>query len=497
MNIDGWLLIAAVLLVLAISASKASAKLGIPSLLLFLAVGMLAGSDGPGGIELDDYQLVQSVGVVALAFILFVGGLDTRWNDVRPALGHGIALATFGVAVTALTVGVFATAIFGMSLTEGILLGAIISSTDAAAVFSVLRSRGVGLRGQLRPLLELESGSNDPMAVFLTIATIELLTEPGTTALDLLPMFAQQMALGAVLGYLAGRAAVGAINRVRLDYEGLYPVLGVAVVLLAYSTTAALGGSGFLAVYVAGVTMSTQSFVHKRSLLRFHDGLAWLMQIVMFLALGLLVFPSDLPAVAGRALLMAGVLILVARPLAVLLTLIPMRFPVRDTALVSWVGLRGAVPIILATFPLVEGLPQSDTVFNTVFFITIASVLVQGTTIPAAAKLLGVSAPPPPATAHLAELIPAGAITKDLVEMALPGSARAAGRQIVELGLPKGVLVVLVSRDDDVIVPQGGTVLEPGDRLLVLVDEDAAGDVRELLGAELLPATGDEPSETS
>jgi potassium/hydrogen antiporter len=486
-SIDGWLLIAAVLLLLGVVASKASSRLGIPSLLLFLGLGMLAGSDGPGGIALADYQLVQSLGVVALAFILFGGGLDTEWDDVRPVLPQAIGLATLGVAATAITVGLVATVLFDLSLTGGILLGAIISSTDAAAVFSVLRSRGVGLRGRLRPLLELESGSNDPMAVFLTVATIELLTEPGTSIVDLLPMFVQQMAVGGLIGYGLARVAVVAINRFRLEYEGLYPVLGVTVVLLVYGVTAELGGSGFLAVYVAGLTMSTQSFLHKRSLLRFHDAIAWLMQIVMFLALGLLVFPSDLPAVAGRALLISAALILVARPLAVLLTLTPLRVPFRDSLLVSWVGLRGAVPIILATFPLVEDLPQSEVVFNTVFFITITSVLVQGTTIPLAARLLGVAAPSPPSSAHLAELIPEGAISKDLVEMVLSGTARCAGRQIVDLGLPSGVLIVLLSRDDDAIVPQGGTVLEPGDRLLVLVDSDVAEEVREILGADPTP----------
>ena len=484
MSIDGWLLIASVLLLLGVVASKVSSRLGVPSLLLFLALGMLAGSDGPGGIALDDFELVQSLGVVALAFILFSGGLETRWDEVRPVLWQGIGLATIGVATTAAIVGLFAMVVLDLSPTGGILLGAIISSTDAAAVFSVLRSRGVGLRSPLRPLLELESGSNDPMAVFLTVAMIELLTEPDVRIVDLLPMFLQQMTIGAVIGYGVARGAVVVINRLRLEAEGLYPVLAVAVVLLVYGGTAELGGSGFLAVYVAGVTMSTQQFIHKRSLLRFHDALAWLMQIVMFLAMGLLVFPADLPAVAARALLMSVVLVVVARPLAVFLTLLPLRVPIRETALVGWVGLRGAVPIILATFPLVEGLPQAQVVFNTVFFITITSVLVQGTTIPVAARLLGVTAPPPPSTSHLAELIPEGAISKELVEMTLPGTARAAGLQIVDVGLPQGVLIVLLSRDDDAIVPQGGTVLEPGDRLWVLVDADASGEVRELLGAE-------------
>jgi cell volume regulation protein A len=478
------LLVAGVLLLCAVVASKASSRLGVPALLLFLGLGMLAGSDGPGGIALDDYELVQSLGVVALAFILFGGGLDTNWSDVRPVLVPAIVLATVGVAVTALVVGAVAVVVFDLSLTGGILLGAIISSTDAAAVFSVLRSRGVGLRGRLRPLLELESGSNDPMAVFLTVAAIELLTEPDVSVVELLPMFFQQMVLGLVFGYGIARAAVVAINRLHLGFDGLYSVLSVAVVIVVYGATAVLGGSGFLAVYVAGLTMSTRQFLHKRSLVRFHDALAWLMQIAMFLALGLLVFPSDLDDVAGRALLMSAVLILVARPVAVLLALLPLRFGARDSMLVSWVGLRGAVPIILATFPLVERLPQSEVVFNTVFFITITSVLVQGTTIPAAARLLGVAAPTIRASPTIADVVRRGALTKDLVEMTITGTSPAIGRQVVELGLPEGVLIVTLTRDDDLIVPQGATVIEPGDELLVLVDPDTVGTARALLGAE-------------
>lgn len=484
MEIDSSLLIAGVLLLCAVVASKASSRLGIPALLLFLGLGMLAGSDGPGGIALDDYELVRSLGVVALAFILFGGGLDTNWDDVRPVLVPGIALATVGVAVTALVVGLVAMAVFDLSLTGGILLGAIVSSTDAAAVFSVLRSRGVGLRGRLRPLLELESGSNDPMAVFLTVATIELLTEPDVTVVELLPIFVKQMALGLVFGYAIARGAVFAINRLRLGYDGLYSVLSVAVVVLTYGVTAVLGGSGFLAVYVAGLTMSTRQYLHKRSLVHFHDAVSWLMQIAMFLALGLLVFPTDLVDVAGRALLMSAVLILVARPAAVLLTLLPLRFGARDSLLVSWVGLRGAVPIILATFPLVEGLPQSDVVFNTVFFITITSVLVQGTTISIAARLLGVAAPVSTPTPPIADVVRRDAPGSDLVEMTITGTSTAIGRQIVELGLPDGVLIVTLTRDDALIVPQGGTVLEPGDQLLVLADPSAAADTIQLLGGE-------------
>ncbi|MDQ4068361.1 MAG: potassium/proton antiporter, partial [Actinomycetota bacterium] len=290
MNDPGALMsAAAVLVLLGVVASKVSARLGVPALLLFLLLGMAAGSEGVGGIEFEDYESAQAIGVVALAFILFSGGFDTDWSGVRPVVGPSLLLATAGVLVTALISGAFASWIFGMPLTAGLLLGAVISSTDAAAVFSVLRSRSVSLTGRLRPLLELESGSNDPMAVFLTVGFLELLTDDGATVAGLVPLFVAQMAVGGVAGVLAGKGAVLAINRVRLEYEGLYPVVMIALVLLTYGVTATLGGSGFLAVYVAGLVMGHERFVHKRSLGRFADGLAWLMQIAMFLVLGLLV----------------------------------------------------------------------------------------------------------------------------------------------------------------------------------------------------------------
>ncbi|MCC2626510.1 MAG: putative Potassium/proton antiporter, partial [Thermomicrobiales bacterium] len=292
LTIEYFLLAAAGLLLLSVIASKAFGRMGIPALLLFLGIGMLAGSDGPGGIHFDNPWLAQSLGVVALTFILFAGGMDTEWASVRRVLGIGISLSTVGVAVTAGLVGWFATTALNMSWFEGLLIGAIVSSTDAAAVFAVMRSRYVGLRGPLKPLLELESGSNDPMAVFLTIGLISLITGQSSSPLDLVPMFIRQMVLGATIGYGIGKLMVLLINRLRLEYEGLYPVLTLSLVLLTYSGSAWLGGNGFLAVYIAGLMMGNSQFVHKRSLTRFHDGLAWLMQITMFLALGLQVFPT-------------------------------------------------------------------------------------------------------------------------------------------------------------------------------------------------------------
>lgn len=380
----------AVLLLLSVVSSKASTQLGVPALVLFLVIGMLAGSDGPGGIDFDNPLLAQSLGTVALVFILFSGGLDTRWKEVQPVLWRGAALSTLGVILTAIIAGYAIYSVLDFSIQEAMLLASIISSTDAAAVFSILRSRNISLKGELRPLLELESGSNDPMAIFLTTSLISLILSQTTSPSAIVPLFAQQMALGAVLGYLMGRAMVHIINRIHLDYQGLYPILTISLVLITYGTTAILGGNGFLAVYLAGLTLGNYPFVNKRSLMNDHDSLAWMMQIVMFLTLGLLVYPSRLIPVAGIGLFICAVLMFMARPMSVLLCLLPFRrMSLAEKVMISWVGLRGSVPIILATFPLTSGIKEADTIFNIVFFVVLTSVLVQGSTIPFVARRLG------------------------------------------------------------------------------------------------------------
>ena len=479
-SIDHILVAASILLLLSVLASKASAKLGIPALLVFLVIGMLAGSDGPGGIYFDDAHLAQSLGVVALALILFSGGLDTDWSSVRPILFQGVALSTAGVLITAGLVGLFARAALGFSLLEGVLLGAIVSATDAAAVFSVLRARSVGLKGHVRPLLELESGSNDPMAVFLTTGIIGILTQPGASWLSLGPMFIQQMALGAALGYTTGKLSIFIINRLSLEFEGLYPVLTLSLILLCYGGTASVGGNGFLAVYVAGLVLGKHDFIHKRSVMRFHDGLAWLMQIAMFLALGLLVFPSHLPPIIGLGLLASAFLVLVARPVSVLATLAFSGMKLNEKLMISWVGLRGAVPIVLATFPLLAGMPKSEIIFDLVFFIVLTSILLQGTSIPLLAKWLKLEAPLRTRVQPL-ELERSVGVNSQLVDVEVPNGSSVAGKQIVGAGFPKGALIVLIGRNNEFIVPNGGTVIEPGDRLLMLADEVDLGKTRSIV----------------
>jgi len=381
------------LVILSILTIKLSNRFGIPSLVLFLAIGMLAGSDGLGGIAFDNPSLVRSLGVIALVLILFAGGLDTEWAAVRPILWQGLSLSTIGVLITALLVGVFVSWVQGFSFLEGLLLGAIVSSTDAAAVFMVLRARKAKIPRRLIQLLEFESGSNDPMAVVLTIALIRLLTEPATSFGELVVFFVMQMGVGTVIGIAMGEIMRRSFNALDLELEGIYPVLSVALALLTYGLTDYLDGSGFLAVYLAGLVMQRKPFTHQQSVLRFHDGLAWLMQVTMFLTLGLQVFPARLVPIAGVGLLISLFLIFVARPASVHAALAFSPMSLREQTLVAWAGLRGAVPIILATFPLVAGLQQADMIFHMVFFIALTSVVIQGTAIPWITRLLKIGGP--------------------------------------------------------------------------------------------------------
>jgi cell volume regulation protein A len=477
------MLAGSILILVAIFASKVSSQVGIPAMVLFLAVGMLAGSEGPGGIFFDNPSLVQSIGVIALAYILYAGGLDTNWQSVRPVMREGLALSTIGVGITALLVGWFVHATLDFSWLEGLLLGAIVSSTDAAAVFAVLRSRNINLRGNLKPLLELESGSNDPMAVFLTVGMIMLLTDATANMAFLFPLVVWQMAIGAGFGFLFGKGAVLLINRLRLDHDGLYSVLTLTLVPLIYALTGLARGNGFLAVYVAGMVMGNSAFVQKKSLLRFHDGVAWLMQIAMFLVLGLQIFPSHLVPVVSVGLVVAAFLMLVARPVSVFLGLSLSRLSLREKGLISWVGLRGAVPIVLATFPLLAGIAKAEMIFNLVFFIVLTSALLQGSTIPLVARWLNLEAPVPTIPDPVAAMAEEQAAAGILHTVTVSAYSGVAGRQLVDLGLPGGVLVVYIQRGSNYVVPGGSTVVSAGDQLHMLADEAAMAEVRRLLAA--------------
>lgn len=472
MSFEFILIIVASLLLISVLISRVSDRFGIPALLFFLALGMLAGSDGPGGIYFDDPALTQFVGIIALNLILFAGGLETEWKEVRPVLKYGIILSTLGVFITAIVVGIIAQYLLGFSLLQGLLLGAIVSSTDAAAVFSILRSKSLGLKGHLRQLIELESGSNDPMAVFLTVGIIQLLTRPDIQGTGLFGSFILQIVIGVLCGFAFGKIIVFLANRIQLGFEGLYPVLTLSIVFLAYSVTNTLYGNGFLAVYLAGIVAGHRDFVHRRSIIRFHDGAAWLMQITMFLTLGLLVYPSEIIPIISTGLLIAIALIFLARPISIFLSLAFTKFSFKEKTFISWVGLRGAVPIILATYPLLAGLPQADSIFNLVFFVVLTSALLQGASIPHAAKWLGVDAPIVKKPIYPIEFNPVSGFKNELKELTIQAGSIMDGQTIVELSLPQEFLIILIARENEFIMPSGGITLHAGDTLISLADKE-------------------------
>lgn len=482
--IEYFLLIGGTLILASIALARFSENLGVPTLLLFLTVGMLAGSEGPGGIHFDNAKIAQAIGIVALVFILFAAGLDTQWKMVRPMLNPALALSTLGVLLTALFIGIFSSLLLNLTFLEGLLLGAVVSSTDAAAVFSVLRSKNVSLKNPIKPLLELESGSNDPMAVFLTTSFVLLLTDPQQSLFNICLLFVVQMGLGSVLGLVMGKAMSILLNRLKVSYEGIYPVFCIAFACLIYGITTVFKGSGFLAVYIAGMIVGNSDVVHKRSLLRFFDGLAWLSQITMFVTLGLLVFPSRLIPIISTGLLFSVFLMFVARPVSTFFCLPFTKLNWREKIFVSWVGLRGAVPIILATFPLLAKLANAELMFYLVFFAVLTSALLQGWSIPAVAKILCVDSPLEQNRKSPIEFMPTESLDTDLLDFIVPYNSNIAGKTIVEIGLPKDTLIVFIIRNEQFIVPSGGTVIEEGDLLQVLGNKKSFREFQTLLSPQ-------------
>lgn len=494
MQIEIVLLVLSVLFFLSIIAGKASSRLGVPALLLFLGVGMLFGSDGVG-IEFENTHIAQSIGTIALCIILFSGGLDTSISDIRPIMAQGVILATIGVFLTAIITGIIIWWVLGMTMASAgigfltsLLLASTMASTDSASVFSILRSKGLNLRNNLRPMLELESGSNDPMAYVLVITLINLIklnSEPnywivgGTLIL--------QLGVGAVSGFLLGKMAVKIINRIKIGNDSLYPILVFTFCVFIYSITYFIKGNGFLAVYIAGLVIGNSKFVHKRSSLNFFDGLAWMFQLIMFLMLGLLVNPSELVPIIVPGLIISFLMIFLARPLTVFLCLLPFRkMSFRDKSYVSWVGLRGAVPIIFAIFPLVENVPHARLIFNIVFFCTLVSLIVQGTSLPIVAKWLHLAEKPK----HINKLKDfdvdfSNDIKSVTTEIEVTTKMLDKGNQLMDLTLPDKTLIVLVRRDDKYFVPTGKTTLKEKDKILIITDNhDALIETYKNLGIE-------------
>lgn len=472
---ENILLIGAILIFCSILISKTGYRFGIPTLLLFLLVGMGFGSDGLG-LQFDSASDAQFIGMMALSIILFTGGMDTKLHDIRPVLAQGILLSTVGVLVTTLLTGGFiyflsssTSADIALPLLTSLLLAATMSSTDSASVFNLLRSQKMNLKENLRPMLELESGSNDPMAYMLTIALIQVVASGsdlsiGGVAKDLLVQFF----FGGVIGFAFGKFSVWLINKIELSNASLYPILLLSLVFITFTTTDLLKGNGYLAVYIAGVVVGNARLAFRKEVNTFMNGLTWLFQIVMFLSLGLLVNPHEMLDVAWIAVLIALFMILVARPVSVFLCLLPFRgMSHRARWFVSWVGLRGAVPIIFATYPVVAGIPGSQQIFNVVFFITLLSLIIQGMTISAGARMLHLDLPQEKEGNEFGVELPEE-IDSQLMDQTLTAEMLKNGNRLADMDIPKGTLVMLVKRGNEFIIPNGQVELYEGDKLLFI-----------------------------
>ncbi|HTO14212.1 MAG TPA: potassium/proton antiporter [Edaphocola sp.] len=469
-TIENILLLGSILLFLSIILGKTSYRFGVPALILFLGIGMLAGSEGIGKIYFNNPGLTQFIGIVSLNFILFSGGLDTDWKAVKPILYQGLTLSTLGVLITALVVGGFVWSITDFTFYESMLLGSIVSSTDAAAVFSILRSRSIALKSNIRPTLEFESGSNDPMAYVLTILFLSLVLNPDQSFASVLPMFFKQMILGAAGGFVFGRLSKFVINKINLGFQGLYPVLVIALMFITFSFIDFIGGNGFLAIYISAVYLGHQELIQKKTILQMFDGLAWLMQIVLFLTLGLLIFPSQIVPLIGIGLMISLFLIFVARPVSVFISLVFFKMKLRRRLFISWVGLRGAVPIVFATYPLLAGIEKADMIFNIVFFISLTSVLFQGTTLSIVAKWLKVALPQEEKKVLKVDYLELDLNKSIMREFEILPNYFVINKRIVDLKFPETAIIAIIKRNNQYIRPIGSSIIEEDDVLMVMAD---------------------------
>lgn len=463
--------------------SGASGRFGVPVMLLFLGLGMLAGSEGLLNIPFADHGLAFRVGTITLVLILFDGGLSTRLPSSKAVLGASAVLATVGVVITAalLSVGVH---LLGMPWREALLLGAVVSSTDAAAVFSILRNSGLHIQRRAALTVEIESGANDPVAVILTIAVTESVLGDQLHGWAIAGDILVQILVGGAVGLAVGALGRAALVRVRVPAAGMYPVLSLSLALLSFAIATLLWGSGFLAVYVAALVLGRARLPYKTGLMRVHDGLAWLSQIAMFLLLGLLVFPSELAPIAGTGLAVGALLTFLARPLAVVLCLLPFRYGLRELAFIAWVGLRGAVPIVLATYPVLAGAPGAHRVFNIVFFVVVMSALLQGASVPWLARKLGLVADEPPPPSASLDITSTSVLDSDVMTFHVDRRSPAVERTIAELGFPAGAAAMLVIRGRQLIAPKGATKLVQGDYVYVFARRGARPEVEHIFGEE-------------
>jgi cell volume regulation protein A len=466
------ILIVGALLSAGLLASLLASRVRVPGLVLFLGVGMAVGSDGAGWIDFNDYSVARTVGIVALILILFEGGLAAGIPEIRPVLGPAVALAIGGTLITAAITGLVAAWLFDFDTTEGLLVGAIVAGTDGAAIFALLR--GSTLRRRLARTLEGESGLNDPIAVLLVLGFIHHLENPSYGLLDFLLLFARQIAIGGAVGVAVGWAVTWALREAKLATGGLYPVATLAACAVAFGAADTAHGSGFLAVYLVGLMLGSATIPARQTIAAFHEGMAWVAQLSMFLVLGLLVFPSDLGGVAFEGTVLALVLVFVARPVATVLCTAPFGFTWREQAVLGWAGLRGAVPVVLATFPVLDHIPRAGEFFNIVFFVVLLSTILQGTTFEPLAKKLGVTTDDPALPRPLAESGTIRRLGAEVLEFPVVADDAIVGLAVRDLGLPREAVVNVIVRDGQAIPPRGSTRVVAGDRLHVLYREETS-----------------------
>lgn len=472
------ILVAGALLAAGIVGGLLADRMRIPGLLLFLGLGMLAGSEGVGGIDFNNAELARTLGTVALVLIVFEGGLNAGWSEIRPVLWTAASLATVGTIITALLAGLAAKLIFGLSTLEGMLVGAAVAATDSAAIFAVLRRSQ--LEKRLARSLEGESGMNDPVALLLVVGFVEWIQEPGFGAADMAGLLALKLALGAAIGLALGRLAVFALSKVRLPTDGIYPVATIAIAGIAYGAAEVVHGSGLLSVYLTALALGSTRVPARRTIAAFHEGVGEVAQIGLFILLGLLVFPSTLGDVALEGLALSAVLILVARPFAAFVATAFSSFSLRERTMLGWAGLRGATPIWLATFPVVAGVAGGHELFAIVFFVVVTSTLVQGATFEPLAKRLGLTTDEPALPRRLLESGRIRRMGGDVVSYRLRPGAAAGGHLVRELGLPREALVNVIVRDGHAIPPRGSTEVREGDELHILVRGELREEVEEL-----------------
>lgn len=460
------MIISGLVLLICITSSKVLYKFGVPILLIFILLGMLFGSDGMVGIYFDNYELTKQLCSIGLIFIMFFGGFGTNWNMAKPVAVPSILMSSLGVIITAGVTGIFCYMVIGTSLFEGLLIGAIAASTDAASVFAVLRSQKLNLKGSLASLLEVESGSNDPIAYMLTLIILTLMSNSGVELI--IPMVIKQITFGLAIGFILAKLSVYILRNSNFEIEGFYTIFITAIALLSYALSEYVGGNGYLSVYISGIIIGNSKIPHKKSLVHFFDGISWIMQIMLFFMLGLLSFPSKLPSVFGIAMAISIFMIIIARPLATFITLAKFKFSNKEKLFISWVGLRGAASVVFAIYAVTQGVVIENDIFHIIFFIALLSVGLQGTLIPTVARKLDLVDDNTPVLKTFNDYD--GEISSKLIEVNIDDDSKWADKSIMDSNIPEDILIVMIKRKEQVLVPKGSTVIKRGDTLVLSGD---------------------------